>query len=438
MDTKQFLDRISRRQFLGSSAKNAAGVAAGMVAVSSAGANVPGNDSEPVRLGLIGLRGHGERLGLEFLRHTNSVIASVCDVDESVLSRVARTLGEHQGVYPQRESDFRRVMDDSRVDAVVIATPDHWHAHMTTLACAAGKDVYLEPPIAHTIEEIQAVQDAAKSSKRIVQVGLQQRSGEHFRSAVDFVRGGQLGDVWMAKAWTVHRRKSLGRHRPTEPPESVDFGLWRGPADTDEFYANRFHQNWRWFWDYGSGELGNLGVHLLDVARWGLGLDVPESIVAVGGQHAFDDDRQTPDTLHVSYRYPNAGRTIEWEHRLWTNHGIEGRNAAVAFYGEHGTLIVDRGGWKVYGVKDAPTAAATDCLTPHLRNFIDCVRTRQQPTASLVETTASSTMVHLGNIAYRVGPELNFDAAAMNFGSNDAANALLARQYHADWPLSIT
>ncbi len=438
MDTKQFLDRISRRQFLGSSAKNAAGVAAGMVAVGTAGANAAGNDGEPVRLGLIGLRGHGERLGLEFLRHTNSVVVSVCDVDETALSRVARTLGEHQGVYPRRESDFRHVLDDSRVDAVVIATPDHWHAHMTTLACAAGKDVYLEPPIAHTVEEIEQVVRSAERAKRVVQVGLQQRSGDHFRSAVDFVRSGQIGEVWIAKAWTVHRRKSVGRHQPSDPPETLDFDLWRGPAPASPFYANRSHQNWRWFWDYGAGELGHLGVHLLDVARWGLGLESPTSIVSVGSQQAFDDDRQTPDTLHVSYRYPDAARTIEWEHRLWTNHGIEGRNAAVAFYGEQGTLIVDRGGWKVYGVKDAPSSAASDCLTPHLRNFIECVRTRQTPSASLSATAASSMLVHLGNIAYRVGPELQFDSNAMNFGTNKSANALLSREYHADWPLPIT
>lgn len=434
MDTKQFLDRISRRQFLGSSAKNAAGVAAGMVAVGTANANTSGNSQDPVRLAVIGLRGHGERLGLEFLRHTNSVITSVCDVDEAVLSRVARTLGEHQGSYPRRESDFRHVLDDPCVDAVVIATPDHWHAHMATLACQASKDIYLEPPIAHTLAEIQQVRRVAHDSKRIVQVGLQQRSGEHFQSAIEFVQSGQLGEVWLAKAWTVHRRKSVGHHQPSSPPEGIDFNLWRGPATTNDFYANRFHQNWRWFWDYGSGELGNLGVHLLDVARWGMGLQNPESIVAVGGQHAFDDDRQTPDTLHVSYRYPEVSRTIEWEHRLWTNHGIEGRNAAVAFYGEHGTLIVDRGGWKVYGIKDAPSAAATDCLTPHLRNFIDCIRTRKQPTASLVETAESSNLVHLGNIAYRVGPELHFDSQAMTFGNHLAANALLGRDYHKDWP----
>jgi predicted dehydrogenase len=292
----------------------------------------------------------------------------------------------------------------------------------------------VEKPVSHALAEGPAMLVAARESGRVVQSGLQQRSGSHFQSAIEYVRGGKLGAVHLAKAWTVHQRKSIGTTPDSPIPEGVDYDLWLGPATLRPFNGNRFHHNWHWFWDYGAGELGNWGVHLLDVARWGLQVDYPTQIAATGGKHYFKDDQQTPDTLHVSYSYPRC--TITWEHRLWSSHGQEGRSAACAFYGDQGTLIVDRGGWKVYGQRDALTAPPGELLQPHLRNFIDCIKTRQSPACNLETGIVSSALCHLGSIAYRVGRTITVDPATGEIPRDAAARSLAGGQYRSPWSLA--
>jgi len=306
---------------------------------------------------------------------------------------------------------------------VVIATPDHWHASMTNLACQAVKDVYVESPSTHFVAEGNEMVQSALLSNRIVQTGLQQRSGSHFLSAIDFLRSGKLGKVNLAKAWIVHRRKSIGRKSDCELPTHVNYERWLGPATVREFNPNRFHFNWRWFWDYGGGELAHWGVHMLDVARWGLDVEYPQRISAVGGKFSFDDDQETPDTLAVQYGF--GDKSIFWEHRLWSSHGVEGRSSGVSFHGDQGTLVVDRGGWKVYDHRENVTSDASDLLTAHLRNFVDCIRSRKTPAADLRIGNVSSAICHLGNIAYRLGREIQFDAARLDFGSDTDANRLL-------------
>jgi predicted dehydrogenase len=424
---------INRREFLGSSAKNAAGMAAvGMVGLASA-VSAKASPGERVSVAAIGIRGQGKELACSLAGLPDVDLTAICDVDDSLLPVASKAIEGVQGRAPRTERDFRRLLDDPTIDAVVIATPDHWHALMTILACQAGKDVYVEKPVSHNILEGERMIAAARKYGRIVQSGLQQRSGTHFQSAIEFVRSGKLGQVHLAKAWTTHVRKPIGRKKDGPVPQGVDYGLWLGPAPLREFNPNRFHYNWHWFWQYGTGELGNWGVHMLDVARWGLGVELPTQITAAGGKHSFDDDQQTPDTLLVSYSYP--GKTITWEHRLWSNHGIEGRSAAAAFYGEAGTLVVDRGGWKVYDQKDSVTSGSSDLAATHQRNFVDCIKTRQTPIADIEIGHVSSTLCHLGNIAYRLGRNLSFDPAALHFGSDAAANEYLGREYRAPWQL---
>lgn len=411
---------LNRRAFLGSSAKNAAGVAAGLVSLSSM--SVLAGTSEPVRLGIIGVRNQGRILAETLARLTGAHVVALCDVDASVLpaaSRAVETVGSRT---PRVERDFRRLIDDPSIDALCIATPDHWHAAMTTLACQAGKDVYVESPATHTLEEGERLQEVVAATGRVVQVGLQQRSGAHFRSAVEFIRSEQLGKVTLAKAWTAHQRKSIGHKADGAAPATVDYQGWLGPAPRREFNPNRFHFNWHWFWDYGAGELGNWGVHLLDVARWGLGVEFPQTIASAGGKHFFQDDQETPDTLHVQYGFP--GKTIIWEHRLWSNQTQEGRSAATAFYGERGTLIVDRSGWKVYGGTGAQSATG-DLLSDHLQHFLHAVRTRQTPVCDLRTGHVSEALCHLGNVAYRVGHSLTFDSRTQSCVNDAPANALL-------------
>ncbi len=447
MNASDFLRReINRRQFLGSSAKNAAGVAAGLVGVGLAAQAAHAAPNERVNLGVIGVRGQGKALAESFAALPDAEVVAVCDIDETIARETANTVAEIQGRAPKRVHDFRKVLDDPRVDAVVIATPDHWHALMMILACQAGKDVYIEKPVSHNLAEGERMLAAARHTGRIVQCGLQQRSQSHFRSAIEFVQSGKLGQVPLAKAWCVNRRKSIGFKSECEVPPGVDYNLWLGPAPERQFQPNRFHHNWHWFWDYGTGELGNWGVHMVDVARWGLGVDWPEQVTASGGKHAFYDDQETPDTLFVNYHFQPAAKTqrpqhiaapktIVWEHRLWSHHGIEGRSTAVAFYGERGTLILDRGGWKVYGTREAPSSEPGDGLTPHLRNFIDAIKGQAPLACNLAAGHMSSGLCHLGNIAYRTSGHLAVDARRPDFGLTGDALNLISREYRSPWQL---
>ena len=425
---------LNRRQFLGSSAKNAAGVAAGVVSLSAAAAIANGT-LDKIRLAVIGVRNQGKELATSFASLPSACVTAVCDVDDSLLPAAVKSVEQIQGFAPRTERDFRRLLDDPQIDAVVIATPDHWHAVMTILACQAGKDVYVEKPVSHTIEEGTRMIAAARQYDRVVQSGLQQRSGAHFQSAIDYVRSGKLGRVHLAKAWTAHLRKSIGHKADCIVPQGVDYDLWQGPATARNFNPNRFHHNWHWNWDYGSGELGNWGVHMLDIARWGLEVSWPTQVSAIGGQHYFDDDQQTPDTLLANYTF--AGKTIAWEHRLWSHQGIEGRSAAVAFHGDQGTLIVDRGGWKVYGQSESVTSDSSNCATPHHQNFLDCIRTRSRPTADIEIGHISSSLCHLGNIAYRVARTVQFDPQTQHFIKDPVADVLLARDYRSPWALPL-
>ena len=424
MNTDEFKRReVSRRQFLGRSAQQMVGVGVVGLTATTAAAKMSGRLNDRVRVGVIGVRNQGKILAGELAKLGDVEIRTLCDVDEAQFAPAIHAVVEAGQAVPSTERDFRRLLDDSSLDAVVIATPDHWHAPMTILACQAGKDVYLESPSTHFMAEGPLMSHAASQTGRVVQVGLQQRSGHHFRSAVEFLRSGRLGTVRLAKAWIVHRRRSIGRKIDCEAPPQVDYAQWLGPAPARGFNPNRFHFNWRWFWDYGGGELAHWGVHMLDVARWGLGVDLPIRISAVGGQYAFEDDQETPDTLAVQYAFDQ--KTILWEHRLWSSHGIEGRSSGVSFHGDQGTLVVDRGGWKVYDHNENITADASDLLTSHVRQFVDCIKTRQTPAASLQVGQMASAMCHLGNIAYRLGREISFDATSQDFGTDQTANQLL-------------
>ncbi len=415
MNTDEFKRReVSRRQFLGRSAQQAAGVAVGVVGlasgVASGSVGRSASPNERVGVGIIGVRNQGRLLAGELAKLADVEVRSLCDVDESQFAPAVRAVVEAGRKEPVTEREFRRLLDDPSLAAVVIATPDHWHAPMALLALQAGKDVYLESPATHSVEEGAALIEAVRSGERVVQVGLQQRSGSHFQSAIQFVRSGKLGTVRMAKAWIVHRRKSIGRRAECEAPAQVDYAAWLGPAPVRAFQPNRFHFNWRWFWDYGGGELAHWGVHMLDIARWGLNVEVPQRVSAVGGKYSFDDDQETPDSLSVQYDF--GTKSILWEHRLWSSHGPEGRSSGVAFHGDNGTLVVDRGGWKVYDHGEVVAGEASDLLATHLRNFIDGVKTRQTVTADLSVGVAASNLCHWGNEAYRLARELRLPDGA--------------------------
>ena len=436
MNVDDFLKRaVNRRQFLGSSAKNAAGVAAGMVALTGATA-IAGSKSTPgerVRVATIGVRNQGKTLTAHLAGLPDVDVVALCDVDESLRPAATSAVTDAHGKSPHWETDFRRILDDQTIDAVVIATPDHWHAPMTILACQAGKDVYVEKPVSHNVREGQQMVAAARRTGRVVQSGLQQRSGTHFQSAVDFVRSGKLvpficqsvdgpspqtdrpqaGQRPTGRASITICGSARPRCVPSTPTDSITTGTGSGITEP---------ANWA------------TGAFTCSTSPAGVSASsLPTRISASGGRFHFDDDQETPDTLVVQYAYPRA--TIVWEHRLWSTHGVEGRSAAAAFYGEAGTLVVDRGGWKVYDLAETIASDSSEQPIAHLRNFIDCIKSRSRPAADIETGHVSSALCHLGNIAYRVGREVTFSPEAATFGSDREASLLLSREYRSPWDL---
>ncbi len=394
--------------------------------------------NEKVVLALVGCRNQGRGVALSAIR-AGAEIKTLCDLDPAILNKVTPEFQKAQGKAPGTTDDYRRVLEDKDIDGVIFAPPDHWHAIMTIHGCQAGKDIYIEKPLSHTIHEGHMMRDAARKYNRVVQVGTQRRSGEHFRTAVEYVASGKLGKVCLIKAWITQRRGTIGNPPDGNPPPGVDYDRWLGPAPKRPFNPNRFHYNWRFFWDYGNTELGNQGVHMLDVAMWGIeamrGLDncLPKRIVHNGGIYWLDDAKEVPDTQVVTYDYGDL--MLMWEmHSFQQLHPIEASTTGTAFYGTEGTLVVEDG-WKVYGKGNEVLASAAEGHGSHSANFIECIKSRKRPNADIELGRLSTTITHLGNISCRLGRMVKFDPKTETFGDDKEANALLTKQYRSPYTL---
>ncbi|HTP35346.1 MAG TPA: Gfo/Idh/MocA family oxidoreductase [Candidatus Acidoferrales bacterium] len=423
---------MNRRYFLGSAVS--AGTLLRPVAAASA------NDT--VRVACVGVRGRGRDHIRAYSKMANVEIAAVCDIDESILNARVGEIEKAGGRRPAAFTDFRKLLEDKTIDAVSIATPNHHHTLQTIWACQAGKDVYVEKPCSHDMFEARQIAAAAQKYKRLVQHGTQQRSSVG-RDAVQKMREGLLGDVYMARGLCYKRRDTIGRKPVSPVPPGVHYDLWLGPAPVHEFTANRFHYNWHWFWDYGNGDLGNQGVHQLDMARWGLGVKYPAKVTAIGGHFMFDDDQETPNTLVASYEFHDGGvkKMLVFEVRHWiTNHeaGIDepnpGNTVGTVFYGSKGYLSVwDEDHSKYYsflGREQTPGPSGNEPGN-HWANFIEAVRSRKQSdlNAPIEEGAISTTLIHLANISYRLGRTLNFDAAKYSCTGDAEATAMFRRTY---------
>jgi predicted dehydrogenase len=427
---------LNRRRFLTTTAATLTTLSA---ATAAGAARQP---NERVVLAVMGVHGRGLGHLQGFAAFKDVEIAYICDPDANVIPRALKELAARQKKAPQVEKDVRRVLQDKNVTALAIAAPDHWHALATVWACQAGKDVYVEKPISHNLREGRLMVRAARKYDRVVQVGTQRRSGAQFASAAQFVRSGGLGKVPFARTWIAGHRPSIGHKSDGPAPKGVDYDLWLGPAPQRPFNPNRFHYQWHWHWDYGTGELGNNGIHALDVARWVLGLDAPLRITCGGGKYFYDDDQQTPDTQVATFDFPHT--CLIWEHRIWSRTGCEGEPWGITLYGEKGTLHFDRHGWHV---SDGVTASdkAADIERPHLRNFIDCVKEHRPESgraprglnADIEEGHKSTSLCHLGNIAWRVARALRWDAKKERILNDPQANALLARTYRKGFELPV-
>jgi predicted dehydrogenase len=412
---------MNRRTFLGAAGLAAAGPAA----------RTHASPAERVRVAIIGVRNRGNDLAQEFARDRNAEVVALCDVDDASFAKPVKAVETITTRTPRTEKDFRRLLDDRSIDAVAVATPDHWHALLTVLACQAGKDVYCEKPASHNVVEGRRMVQAARKYGRVVQVGTQRRSMGHVREAVEAVHSGVIGKVGMARAWMHQQRSSIGHTGPGPVPAGVDYALWQGPAPDRPFHPNRFHYNWHWFWNWGTGEIGNNGIHGVDVARWGLDIDTPTAVVSGGGKYVFDDDQEVPDTQVVTWEFPTA--CLVWEHRLWSRHGTEGTGFGIAFYGVSGTLVIDSDGWHVADpdgkAPETPVGGKPGGGTSHVGNFLECVRSRNKPHADIEIGHLSTRLCHLGNIAHRVGRRLTFDPGREAFRNDPEADRLLQREY---------
>jgi len=444
MSTEQF----SRREFVGASAGAAAILATGRSAV---GAN------EKVRLGLIGAGSRGNQVLDGFLKRTDIDFTAVVDVDDRHASETADKIKKSKGNTPTTSREYRELLDRKDIDAVVIATPDHWHALPAIHAVMAGKDVYVEKPVAHNVAEGRAMIEAARKFDKVMAVGTQQRSSENFQKAVETVRSGKLGKVFWIQTWNFENISPIGMVRAADSPTPpyVDYDRWLGPAPKRAFNINRYHLLFRWFFDYAGGMMSDWGVHLNDIALWALDAKGPQAVTSTGGIFTTDDDRDTPDTLQVIYDFP--GCTLTYSMRKGNGLKFQDREYGILFCGTEGSLLLDRKGHEIvpdkvilpYGIKlvkgdmpirkislEASSFKAKDDGGPaHIDDFLSCLKTRKRPVADIEIAHRSTNTCHLGNIAYKVGRKLQWDAETETFKNDAEANALLAREPRAGYEL---
>ena len=421
-----------RRLFL--KAGVAAVAATNLVRSASADEETKESPNEKVVLGIMGVNGRGTNIARGMMAASNAEIAYICDVDERASARVSALVSDDQQIKPKVVSDFRRILDDQAVDALIVAAPNHWHAPATILGCAAGKHVYVEKPCSHTPEEGELAVAAARKHDRIVQMGSQRRSWPGIVEAIGKIHAGEIGDVLYARTWYNNRRASIGHGKNTEVPEWLDWDLWQGPATRGEFKDNLLHYNWHWHWHWGNGELGNNGVHFLDLARWGMKVKYPTRITAGGGKYRHDDDQETPDTMMVTYDFPEK-KTITWEGLSWSPMGPNDSNVGVSFHGTEGTLVIRGSGYTIFDMKskEVGTGTGESGDKDHFADFLDATRTGRLPNADIEKAHRSTLLCHLGNIAYRTGSVLTTDPTNGHIQDNESAEQLWSKEYAAGW-----
>ncbi|MCZ6794814.1 MAG: Gfo/Idh/MocA family oxidoreductase [Planctomycetota bacterium] len=415
---------IDRRQFLGKAA------AAGFALGACPGVARAGGAAEKVIVGVMGTNGRGTELARGFAGLDGADVAYVCDVDERAVLKASRAVESVHGRRPRGVGDFRKILDDRAVDALVIAAPDHWHAPATILACAAGKHVYVEKPCSHNPREGELMVEAARKHRVVVQMGNQRRSWEKIIEAMQEIRRGVVGRVYYSRAGYANTRGPIGKGRKSAVPGWLDFDLWQGPAPRREFRDNLLHYNWHWFWHWGTGELGNNGVHTIDLCRWGLGVDFPLRVTSGGGRYHWRDDQETPDTQVVTFDFA-GDRSIVWEGLSCNRHGYGG----PSFHGESGTVVIEGGGYAVYDKSDKQVKRVSGSRNDrlHYGNFVDCLRSGRRPNADIEGGHQSTLLCHLGNIAQRTGRTLHCDPSNGRIREDRDAMALWGRDYQEGW-----
>jgi predicted dehydrogenase len=427
---------IDRRRFLQSSTALAAGLSA--VNVSALADEKPGKKIGPndtIRVAILGVRGRGMEHVQGYTRCKDARITTICDVDTRVVGRAVSACETAYGKAPKVVQDLRRVFDDPEIDAVSIATPNHWHSLATIWACQAGKDVYCEKPVSHNVWEGRKMVEAARKYERIVATGTQCRSHSGIQEAMEFIKAGKIGKVYMAKGLCYKWRPSIGVKDDSDAPSGLDYDIWCGPAEKKPFNENRLHYNWHWFWNTGNGDLGNQGIHQMDLARWGLGKnEFPKTVYASGGRFGYKDQGETPNTESVVFGFDNC--ELQFEVRGLPTNDEKGVMVGDIFYGSEGIVVIDSyTHWQSYFGQKMEKGPGGNGGGDHFANFLKAMRSRnyQELAADIEQGHLSSAFCHLGNISYRLGRKLTIDPATESFVGDAEANRMLRREYRAPY-----
>jgi predicted dehydrogenase len=390
--------------------------------------------SDKIRVAVLGVNGRGKDHIAGFEGVPDAQVAVLCDPDSKILAERAQQFEQRYNRKVETVSDLRKVFERKDIDAVSIATPNHWHSLAAIWACQAGKDVYVEKPGAHNIWEGRKLVEAAHKYNRIVQHGVQLRSSEAIQEAIAHLRKGTIGNVYMARGLVYRWRPSIGKKGPEPVPSYLDYNLWTGPAKEVPFSKRFVHYNWHWHWEWGNGDVGNQGIHETDLCMWGLNVGLPTRVTSMGGKFLFDDDKETPETQTSLYHYPDQKKMIQFEVRNWCTNDEAGAGVGNIFYGSEGFLVVK--GYQTYEIylgqkrEKGPSGKKGG---DHFANFIKAVRSRKtsDQNGPVESAHLSSALAHLGNISYRVGRTLNFDPKTERFVGDTEADTYLKRKYRA-------
>jgi predicted dehydrogenase len=440
----------TRREFIKKASSCAAAVTFGAVLPGFSARsyrNILGAN-EKIMVACMGVNSRGLAVGINFAAQKNSEVLYVCDVDSRAADKCIGEVEKIQHKRPRASADFRNALEDKNLDVLIVTAPDHWHAPAAILACAAGKHVYLEKPCSHNPAEGELVVKAAAKYKRVLQMGNQRRSWPNVAAAIGEVHAGVIGRPYFAKTWYTNNRPSIGKGKVVEVPSWLNYELWQGPAPRMPYKDNLIHYNWHWFWNWGTGESLNNGTHMVDLARWGLGVEYPVRVSSAGGRYRYQDDWQTPDTQVINLEFDNNS-AITWEGRSCNGRSVEGSSVGVMFYGETGSLLIESGNsYKIYDLKNALvkevknnfTVDARNTSDPaqeldalHIQNFFDGIRKGTKVNSDILGGHQSTLLVQLGNIALRSGHTLHIDPRNGHILNDKEAMKYWSREYQPGW-----
>ena len=440
----------SRRSFIQKTGAASAAIAFGGILPGFSASqyrNIIGSN-EKITAAVMGVNSRGLSVGTNFASQKECELMYVCDVDNRAMDKCVNAVEKTQGKKPKAEGDFRKALEDKNLDLLIVTAPDHWHAPAALLAVSAGKHVYLEKPCSHNPNEGEMLVKAAAKHNKLLQMGNQRRSWPNVMAAIAELKAGVIGRPYYAKTWYTNNRESIGVGKATEVPSWLNYELWQGPAPRKAYKDNLIHYNWHWFWHWGTGEALNNGTHMVDLARWGLGVDYPSRVTSAGGRYRYQDDWETPDTQVIDLEFAN-NTLISWEGRSCNGKSAEGSSVGVIFYGETGSLLIESGNsYKIFDlksklvkeVKNDITANALDRTGQgmeldalHIRNFFDAIKRGATLNSDILSGHQSTLLVQLGNIAQRTGRALKIDPSNGRILNDKEAMKLWSREYEKGW-----